>query len=104
MVDCGSELGTETINDVCTRGFFWGVLSFGGGGIRSYYIMVDSPLLGSFTLIHKVMKRGMAPSLPQIRVSDMEILSEWDFENVKAFGDSIPGYRSSASMSIQKCA
>jgi hypothetical protein len=40
------------------------------------------------------MKKGMAP---QIRVSDMEMLSEWDFANVKAFGDSIPGYRSSAS-------
>jgi len=62
--------------------------------------MVDSSL-GSFTLMHKVMKKSMAPSLPQIRVCDMEILSDWDFENVKAFGDSIPGYRSSASMTIQ---
>ena len=39
----------------------------------------------------------MAPNLPQIRVSDIEILGDWDFENVKAIGDSIPGYRSSAS-------
>ncbi len=60
--------------------------------------MVDSSLR-SFTLFRKVMKKSMAPSLPQIRVSDMEILSDWDFENVKAFGDSIPGYRPSASMS-----
>ena len=37
----------------------------------------------------------MAPNLPQIRVSDID----WDFENVKALGDSIPGYRSSASTS-----
>lgn len=61
--------------------------------------MVDSSLR-SFTLFHKAMRKSMAPSLPQIRVSDMEILSDWDFENVKAFGDCIPGYRSSASMSI----
>lgn len=56
--------------------------------------------LRSFTLFHKVLRKSMAPSLPQIRVSDMEILSDWDFENVKAFGDCIPGYRSSASMSF----
>lgn len=37
--------------------------------------------------------------LPTIRVSDIEILSDWDFENVKAFGDSIPGFRSSSSES-----
>ena len=42
----------------------------------------------------------MAPNLPQIRVSDIEILGDWDFENVKAIGDSIPGYRSSASKSV----
>lgn len=35
--------------------------------------------------------------LPTIRVSDIEILTDWDFENVKAFGDSIPGFRSSSS-------
>jgi len=38
----------------------------------------------------------MAPTLPQIRVQDFD----WDFENVKALGDSIPGYRSSASESV----
>ena len=44
----------------------------------------------------------MAPNLalPQIRVSDMEVLGDWDFEQVKAIGDSIPGYRSSASESF----
>ncbi|KAL6719373.1 hypothetical protein ACLMJK_003612 [Lecanora helva] len=36
-------------------------------------------------------------ALPQIRVSDIEILGDWDFEHVKAIGDSIPGYRSSAT-------
>lgn len=42
----------------------------------------------------------MAPNLPQIRVADIDLLSEWDLsENVRALGDSIPGYRSSASMS-----
>ena len=35
--------------------------------------------------------------LPTIKVSDIEILTDWDFENVKAFGDSIPGFRSSSS-------
>ena len=35
--------------------------------------------------------------LPTIRVSDIEILADWDFENVKALGDSIPGFRSSSS-------
>lgn len=35
--------------------------------------------------------------LPTIKVSDIEILSDWDFENVKAIGDSIPGFRSSSS-------
>lgn len=35
--------------------------------------------------------------LPTIRVSDIEILTDWDFENVKALGDSIPGFRSSSS-------
>ncbi|KAL9134797.1 MAG: hypothetical protein Q9175_004019 [Cornicularia normoerica] len=35
--------------------------------------------------------------LPTIRVSDIEILTDWDFENVKAFGDSIPGFRSSST-------
>lgn len=44
--------------------------------------------------------KSMAPNLPQIRVSDIDLLTDWDFGNVKAFGDSIPGYRSSASMSI----
>ena len=39
------------------------------------------------------------PALPQIRVSDIEILGDWDLEHVKALGDSIPGYRSSASES-----
>ena len=40
----------------------------------------------------------MAPNLPQIRVADIDLLSEWDLsENVRALGDSIPGYRSSAS-------
>lgn len=38
--------------------------------------------------------------LPTIRVSDIEILTDWDFENVRAFGDSIPGFRSSSSESI----
>lgn len=37
--------------------------------------------------------------LPTIRVSDIEILADWDFENVKALGDSIPGFRSSSSES-----
>lgn len=37
--------------------------------------------------------------LPTIRVSDIEILADWDFENVKAIGDSIPGFRSSSSAS-----
>lgn len=46
----------------------------------------------------------MAPSLlPQIRVSDIEILGDWDLENVKAFGDSIPGYQMSASESFRAC-
>ena len=35
--------------------------------------------------------------LPTIKVSDIEILTDWDFENVKALGDSIPGFRSSSS-------
>lgn len=35
--------------------------------------------------------------LPTIRVPDIEILADWDFENVKALGDSIPGFRSSSS-------
>ena len=35
--------------------------------------------------------------LPTIKVSDIEILSDWHFENVRAFGDSIPGFRSSSS-------
>ena len=40
----------------------------------------------------------MAPNLPQIRVADVDLLSEWDLsENVRALGDSIPGYRSGAS-------
>ena len=42
----------------------------------------------------------MAPNLPQIRVSDIDLLNDWDLSNVKAFSDSIPGYRSGASMSI----
>ena len=37
--------------------------------------------------------------LPTIKVSDIEILADWDFENVKAIGDSIPGFRSSSSQS-----
>lgn len=67
--------------------------------------MVDSSLITSVTLMHKAMKKSMAPNLPHIRVSDlsdMDLLSDWDFENVKAFGDSIPGYRSSASMLIER--
>ena len=42
----------------------------------------------------------MAPNLPQIRVSDIDLLNDWDLSNVKAFSDSIPGYRSGASTSI----
>ena len=42
----------------------------------------------------------MAPNLPQIRVSDIDLLNDWDLSNVKAFSDSIPGYRSGASMSF----
>ena len=44
----------------------------------------------------------MAPNmLPQIRVSDIDILSDWPdlSQNVKAFSHSIPGYRSGASTS-----
>ena len=41
--------------------------------------------------------KSMAPNLPQIRVSDVDVLGEWGFEGVKALSDSIPGYRSSAS-------
>ena len=41
--------------------------------------------------------------LPTIRVSDIEILADWDFENVKALGDSIPGFRSSSSQFIFTC-
>ena len=43
----------------------------------------------------------MAPNLPQIRVSDIDLLNDWDLSNVKAFSDSIPGYRSGASTFIQ---
>ena len=42
----------------------------------------------------------MAPTLPQIRVSDSDLLNDWDLSNVKAFSNSIPGYRSGASTSI----
>lgn len=35
--------------------------------------------------------------LPTIKVSDIEILTDWDFENVRALGDSIPGFRSGSS-------
>lgn len=35
--------------------------------------------------------------LPTIRVSNIEILHDWDLENVRAIGDSIPGFRSSSS-------
>ena len=42
----------------------------------------------------------MAPTLPSIRVSDVDILGDWDLENVKAIGDSIPGYQMSASESL----
>ncbi|KAK4697501.1 hypothetical protein P7C71_g589, partial [Lecanoromycetidae sp. Uapishka_2] len=38
-----------------------------------------------------------AHTLPQIRVSDIDLLTDWDFEHVKALGGSIPGYRSSAT-------
>ena len=41
--------------------------------------------------------------LPAIRVSDIEVLTDWDFEHVKAFGDSIPGFRSSSSECICPC-
>ena len=47
----------------------------------------------------------MAPQLsnihiPQIRVSDFEVLSDWDFDGVgKTFGDKVPGYRSTSSES-----
>ena len=46
------------------------------------------------------MKGIMTPpqlQLPTIKVSDIEILTDWDFENVRALGDSIPGFRSSSS-------
>lgn len=42
----------------------------------------------------------MAPTLPQIRVSEIDLLNDWDLSNVKAFSDSIPGYRSGASTSM----
>ena len=42
-------------------------------------------------------QRMMAPQLPAIRVSDFDVLNHWDLDDVKAFGDSIPGYRYSAS-------
>ena len=35
--------------------------------------------------------------LPTIRVSNIEILHDWDLENVIAIGDSIPGFRSGSS-------
>ena len=35
--------------------------------------------------------------LPTIRVSNIEILHDWDLENVRAIGDSIPGFRSGSS-------
>ncbi|KAL2044339.1 hypothetical protein N7G274_003044 [Stereocaulon virgatum] len=40
----------------------------------------------------------MTPSLTQLRVADIDLLSEWVLtENVRALGNSIPGYRSSAT-------
>ena len=45
------------------------------------------------------MMRVMAPTLPSIRMADIEILNDWHIEDVKALGDRVPGYKSSASMS-----
>ena len=47
----------------------------------------------------------MAPQLasihiPQIRISDFEVLSDWDLDGVdKTFGEKVPGYRSTSSTS-----
>lgn len=92
------DVWTRTFSEMCFDSNFFVIFLF----IRwEWDIMVDSSLITSVTLMHKAMKKSMAPNLPHIRVSDlsdMDILSDWDFENVKAFRNSIPGYRSSASM------
>lgn len=65
------------------------------GTLLSLYL----PYSNVFNIVRekKVMMTPPQLQLPTIRVSDIEILADWDFENVKALGDSIPGFRSSSS-------